>query len=255
MKIQLDSLAREGCDYTVQDRTWKQFQVIYGQYDRHIPRIHWHTSNYFNWSVSENWIKRFMAMDIYPNGNVMTYDGKTYELPPNSYTTYDENLKLNFCHKNKVLEIDGLVFDNLNFNKYGLVKEDTGINFTDLYKYANGYYHMAGYLHDAEQAEGMVSKIEYATARTHIYEPTTIEPKDVDGHFIFVGNGTVDIEYKDDDTEWKSKSIKSGSLIILKNNKTIKIVGGDNYHVYEYYAKKDKSKLYELHGVHDSFVE
>ena len=149
--------------------------------------------------------------------------------------------------------INGLVFDKLKLNKQGLLKVDEDAYFTDLHNPNNGYYTFVGYIADELQALGQISVIEYGTIKKHIYEPQTVAIKDVDGQCIFVGSGTVNLEWQEEN-ETISRTFETGTLIML-SDKEIKVTGGSNYNVYELYSVKDKTDLYTLHGKNDSFAE
>ena len=89
------------------------------------------------------------------------------------------------------------------------------------------------------------AKLEFSHIQNHIYEPTTITPlKGVDGHFIFIGTGEVDISYLDEATKsYTIKTFEQGSMIYI--TKELQIVGGDNYNVYEFYLPIDRENLYK----------
>ena len=249
MKIIFDATRKDACDYAIHHQAWGDFEVVYGNYHTHIPKINWNGPNtVFYWPyLSDNFIKRWNLNDIYSNGATFTFKDKKYEIPKGAYLTYDNNLQLQVCYQNKVCTVDGLVFDKIELKKNGLHKTDTDSYFQSLHNPHNGLYELIGYLEDDVQATGLVSKIEYATIQKHIYEPQTITIKDVDGHFILVGNGNVDCEWVEDEETLK-RNFQAGTVIIL-SDKEIKITGGsDNYNVYESYAVKDKTALYDLYN-------
>jgi hypothetical protein len=249
MKIIFDATRKDACDYAVHKQVWGDFKVIYGHYHSNIPKINWNSpSTVFNWgNISDNFIKRFSVNDLYVNGMTFTLNNKDYEAPKGSYFRYDNNLQLQLCYKNEVCTIDGLVFDKIELKKQGLYKVDKDAYFTDMYKSKNGYYHLVGYLLDDTQATGLVSIIEYATIQNHVYEPQTITIKDVDGHCILVGSGDINCEWVEDGETLK-RNFQAGTVIIL-SDKDIKITGGsDDYNVYEFYAVKDKTALYDLYN-------
>lgn len=255
MKIIVDAERKDNCDYAVHTKVVGDFKVIYGNYHAYIPKINWNgTDTVFNWGdISDNFIKRFCVQNIYPNGETMTLKGKKYEIPNGAYLTYNNKLEMQICYQNEVCSIDGLVFDKLKLNKQGLLKVDEDAYFTDLHNPNNGYYTFVGYIADELQALGQISVIEYGTIKKHIYEPQTVAIKDVDGQCIFVGSGTVNLEWQED-SETITRTFEAGTLIML-SDKEIKVTGGSNYNVYELYSVKDKTDLYTLHGKNDSFAE
>ena len=248
MKIIVEAERKDNCDYAIHTQAWGNFKSIYGNYHSHIPKINWNgTDTVFNWpGLSDNFIKRWNVNDIYSNGATFTFKDKKYEIPKGAYLTYDNNLQLQVCYQNKVCKVDGLVFDKIELKKLGLYKTDEDSYFQSLHNPHYGFYQLIGYLADEVQATGLVSKIEYGTIQKHIYEPQTIKIKDVDGQCIFVASGTVDLEWQEDN-KTISRIFEAGTLIML-SNKEIKVLGGNGYNVYELYAVKDKTDLYNLYN-------
>ncbi len=125
MKIIFDATRKDACDYAIHHQAWGDFEVVYGNYHTHIPKINWNGPNtVFNWPyLSDNFIKRWNLNDIYSNGATFTFKDKKYEIPKGAYLTYDNNLQLQVCYQNKVCTVDGLVFDKIELKKMVFTKQ------------------------------------------------------------------------------------------------------------------------------------
>ena len=192
-----------------------------------------------NWEIIKKIIKHGTIFGIFPDGKKRVIDGKIITFPKGTYTRLDESKFPDFvatlCYKNEVLTIDGITFDNMTLNVNGQFQDDKLMGqITDI---GDGYFRFIGFLQPEDIKKGYKSWIEYSNIQDHITENKKVLHKDATGQFIFIGNGTVTIKWKDGE-----HIFEKGALIRITQD--IEISSDGNFDAYEFYQVKDKSSFY-----------
>ena len=249
MKRLINPTQKDSCQMEIHEEIWgKDIEIISARFRNPIPRIvyiHKTAKEKFDFDPlnSTGDINRVSIQDIYPHGAKFKIDDKDVELPIGSYLTYNDKFKHGLYYKNAVIVVDGLALDNFFALEDGNYLNDIKVFDNKTYlDFGDGFYNFSGMM---MQEDGKKAKLEFSHIQKHIYEPTTVAPiEGVEGHFIFVGTGDIDVSYLDEQTNSNViKTFEQDSMIYV--TKEFEIVGGDNYNVYEFYLPIDKEELYK----------
>ena len=250
-------LYSDNCDHHVHDTVYAgNYEPINLRYDRHIPRIYFipkeavaliKTEELMTTNIDD--MKALSHQDIMINGGSFNFQGTDVTFPSGSYLTYNDKSMHTVKYKNEVVKVNGVALDDIWHQDGILYVGDNGVLFekNGWWNTGPGHFNISSTLIKETRDLGYVTKIENSRIQEHITEPKVITKKDVDGQFLFIASGNVKLKYKTVtdgaeviDTE---TTFKPTSVIVLSQD--VEIIDSENFNVYEFYAEKDRTKLYE----------
>ena len=257
MKKLENPLQNDSCDHFIHDTVYGgKFQSINLRYDNHIPRIYFipkeavaliKTEELMTTNIDE--MKALSHQDIMINGGSFNFQGQDVTFPSGSYLTYNDKSMHTVKYKNEVVKVNGVALDDIWHKDGILYVGNNGVLFekNGWWNTGAGHFNLSSYLSKGATKDGFVTKIENSRIQEHITEPKVITKKDVDGQFIFIASGDVKIKFKTvtDGAEviYTEKLFKPTTIIVLSQD--VEIIDSENFNVYELYAEKDRTKLYD----------
>ena len=257
MKKLENPLQNDSCDHFIHDTVYGgKFQSINLRYDNHIPRIYFipkeavaliKTEELMTTNIDE--MKALSHQDIMINGGSFNFQGQDVTFPSGSYLTYNDKSMHTVKYKNEVVKVNGVALDDIWHKDGILYVGNNGVLFekNGWWNTGAGHFNLSSYLSKGATKDGFVTKIENSRIQEHITEPKVITKKDVDGQFLFIASGNVKLKYKTvtDGAEviHTETTFKPTSIIVLSQD--VEIIDSENFNVYELYAEKDRTKLYD----------